>query len=205
MPHGSDGRQPPISQGEIGVARVGSTGLSTADADTTDATGGIDIATAYELVRPATPADRTAVEDVVHQAYEPWVARIGARPGPLDADYASLIAAGSVYVTGADDLDGLIVVVPEEGVLLVENVAVRPDRQGQGIGRRLLAFAESEAQRLGLGALRLFTHIGMTSNIQLYQALGYVVTGYQPVDVGHLVHFRKDLVPPASPPPGAAS
>lgn len=145
------------------------------------------------------------MEDIVHRAYQPWVERIGARPAPLDADYASLIAAGSVYVTGASGPDGLIVLVPEEGVLLVENVAVRPDRQGQGTGRRLLAFAESEARRLGLGALRLFTHIGMPDNIQLYQSLGYVVTGYQPVDVGHLVHFRKDLDPPPAPPPPTTS
>ena len=45
-------------------------------------------------VRSAAADDRTAVVDLVEQAYQPWVAVIGVRPVPMDADYAELIAAG---------------------------------------------------------------------------------------------------------------
>ncbi|MEV4110791.1 hypothetical protein [Nonomuraea sp. NPDC049695] len=79
-------------------------------------------------MRRAGAADKAAVERLVHDAYAPWIEVVGMRPLPMEADYAALIDAGRVHVT--DELDGLIVLVPEDGVLLVENVAVRPGRQG---------------------------------------------------------------------------
>jgi ribosomal protein S18 acetylase RimI-like enzyme len=76
----------------------------------------------------------------------------------------------------------------------VENVAVRPPLHGRGIGRRLLAFAEDEAGRLGLPACRLYTNVKMTRNISLYGALRYSVTGRQPVEGrGHIVLMRKQM------------
>jgi GNAT superfamily N-acetyltransferase len=140
--------------------------------------------------RIARPEDLAAVKSVVAEAYQPWERRLGFQPGPMHADYAALIAASTVYMTGND---AIIVLVPEEDCLLVENVAVRPDAQGRGIGRALLAFAEAEATRRGLAALRLYTHERMQSNAALYQKLGYVETGRQAVAAGHLIHLRKPL------------
>ena len=56
-------------------------------------------------------------------------------------------------------------------------IAVHPDRQGQSVGRRLIAFAEAEARRLGHTELRLYTHATMTENIALYRRLGFTETG----------------------------
>lgn len=146
-----------------------------------------------ETVRLAAETDRAAVEEIVRAAYQPWVELVGGRPQPMDADYATLIAAGRVHVTGSGEVDGLIVLIPEDGILLVENVAVRPEVHGRGIGRRLLAFAEEQARRLHLPALRLYTHVVMTRNIALYESLGYTETGRQTVGGGQLVHMRKQL------------
>ena len=88
------------------------------------------------MIRPAVVADRAAVENVVRAAYAPWIDIIGVQPLPMVADYAELIAAGSVWVL--EPVDGLIVLVPEAGVLLIENVAVSPAAQGRGLGRCLL-------------------------------------------------------------------
>lgn len=144
-------------------------------------------------MRRAEAAERAAVERLVHDAYSPWIEVIGMRPLPMEADYAALIDAGLVHVT--DGLDGLVVLVPEDGVLLVENVAVRPDRQGEGLGRALLAYAEEEARRLGMAALRLYTNVRMASNIALYESLGYVETGRQGVEGRSAVLMRKELGP----------
>ncbi|QFY06128.1 GNAT family N-acetyltransferase [Nonomuraea phyllanthi] len=144
-------------------------------------------------MRRAGAAERAAVERLVHDAYSPWIEVIGMRPLPMEADYAALIDAGLVHVT--DGLDGLVVLVPEDGVLLVENVAVRPDRQGEGLGRALLAYAEEEARRLGMAALRLYTNVRMASNIALYESLGYVETGRQGVEGRSAVLMRKELGP----------
>lgn len=145
-----------------------------------------------ERMRLAKEGDLDAVEELVQAAYQPWVAVIGMRPRPMEADYAALIAEGRVHVTG-DDIDGLIVLIPEDGVLYVDNVAVRPGLHGKGIGRSLLAFAEQEARRLGLPALRLYTNVKMASNIALYESLGYVETGRKERDGRSVVAMRKQL------------
>ncbi|SEG99641.1 Phosphotransferase enzyme family protein [Nonomuraea solani] len=144
-------------------------------------------------MRLAGAGDREVVERLVHDAYAPWIEVIGMRPLPMEADYAALIAAGRVHVT--DELDGLIVLVPEDGVLLVENVAVRPEARGKGLGRGLMAYAEEEARRLGLAALRLYTNVKMASNIALYESLGYVETGREGVEGRSAVLMRKQLSP----------
>ncbi|WP_188190987.1 GNAT family N-acetyltransferase [Nonomuraea sp. SYSU D8015] len=144
-------------------------------------------------MRLATAEDKQAVERLVHDAYEPWIEVIGMRPVPMDADYGALIAAGRVHVT--DDLQGLIVLVPQDDVLFVDNVAVRPESHGKGIGRRLLAYAEEEARRLELPALSLFTNVKMASNIALYTSLGYVETGRVGVKGRSAVMMRKELSP----------
>lgn len=144
-------------------------------------------------IRLAESADRAAVETIVQAAYGPWVEVIGARPLPMVADYGELIAQGQVYVLENGEIDALIVLEVTDGVLLVENVAVRPDRQGRGLGRRLMAFAEFRARSLGLTALRLYTNEKMASNIDLYESLGYRETGREARNGRSVVHMRKKL------------
>ena len=74
-------------------------------------------------------------------------------------------------------LAGVIVLLPRPHHLLLDNVAVAPTRQGSGLGRRLLAFAEAEAVRRGYREIRLYTHQTMTENQRLYAAIGYEETG----------------------------
>jgi len=130
------------------------------------------------VIRPASPDDRAAVEAIVRVAYAVYIPRIGKPPGPMLDDYAALITAGAVSVV--DEYDGiaaLIVLLTKPDHLLLDNVAVRPDRQGRGYGRALIDFAAGEARRLGLAELRLYTHRTMTENIALYTRLGFVETG----------------------------
>jgi GNAT superfamily N-acetyltransferase len=131
------------------------------------------------VIRRAQPNDRAVVERIVHDAYSMYVERIGKPPGPMLDDYGALIADGVVSVL--EDSDGtiaaIIVLLPKPDHLLLDNIAVRPDRQGQGLGRQLIAFAEAEARRLGHAELRLYTHEAMTENITLYGRLGFVETG----------------------------
>ena len=131
------------------------------------------------MIRRAGPQDRATVEAIVAAAYAKYVERIGKPPGPMLDDYAALIAAGAVSLwTGPDGtIAALIVLLPQPDHLLLDNIAVRPDRQGTGIGRDLIAFAESETRRLGLTELRLYTHATMTENVALYRRLGFIETG----------------------------
>ena len=131
------------------------------------------------MIRPASPADRAAIERLVHEAYAVYVDRIGKPPGPMLDDYAALIAGGAVSVLETDDREiaAIIVLLPKPDHLLLDNIAVRRDSQGQGLGRRLIAFAEAEARRRGFDEVRLYTHELMTENVELYARLGFVETG----------------------------
>jgi ribosomal protein S18 acetylase RimI-like enzyme len=131
------------------------------------------------MIRRARPEDCAAVKAIVHAAYAIYVDRIGKPPGPMLDDYARLIADSAVNVLEDPDrtMAAIIVLVPQPDHLLLDNIAVRPDRQDRGLGRRLIAFAENEARRLGYAELRLYTHQKMTENIALYTRLGFVETG----------------------------
>lgn len=112
----------------------------------------------------------------------------------MDMDYVEKVAQGQVSVAeDAGAVVGLIVLVPEPDHLLVENVAVDPERQGEGIGRALLAFAEDVAREAGTPTLCLYTHVLMTENRALYAHLGYEET-HRRTDYGfERVFFAKSL------------
>jgi len=125
-------------------------------------------------IRPGETADVAVVADLVERAYEGYVEEIGVRPAPMDADYARAVSECTLFV--AEDggaVAGAIVLVDEGDHLEIENVAVAPSRQGAGVGRALLAFAEDHARERGLGEIRLFTHVLMTRNQRIYGLLGY--------------------------------
>jgi len=131
------------------------------------------------MIRRAEPEDRETVEAIVREVYSIYIERIGKPPGPMLDDYGALITEGAVSVLeepGAA-IAAILVLLPKPDHLLLDNIAVRPDRQGQGLGGQLIAFAEAEARRLGFAELRLYTHERMTENIALYTRLGFVETG----------------------------
>lgn len=130
------------------------------------------------MIRPARPADRATVKAIVAAAYTHYIARIGKPPGPMVDDYEALIGAGAVSVLEDEgDVAAILVLLPKPDHVLLDNIAVRPDWQGRGFGRRLIEFAEAEARRLGHRELRLYTHEKMTENIALYTRIGFVETG----------------------------
>ena len=145
-------------------------------------------------IRAATAADVPAIADVVDQAYGHYVARMGKRPGPMLDDYAARVLEGVVWVLeeGAV-IAGIIVLLPATDYLLLDNIAVSPARQGLGLGRQMLAFAEAEALRCGYREIRLYTHQTMLENQRLYASIGYEETG-RGTEAGYdRVFMRKQL------------
>jgi GNAT superfamily N-acetyltransferase len=145
-------------------------------------------------IRLAEPADVDAVRACVRAAYSVYVERIGRPPAPIDADYEALVAAEEAWVaTEEEAVVGVLVIRPRSDSLFLENVAVTPARQGHGIGRALIAFAERRAAELALPAVELYTNERMTENLQLYPALGYVETERRREEGFARVLFRKEL------------
>ncbi|WP_020139374.1 GNAT family N-acetyltransferase [Streptomyces sp. 351MFTsu5.1] len=144
-------------------------------------------------IRPARPADVPAVKAVTDAAYEHYIERIGLVPQPMRRDHAANVAAGQVYVTG-DPVAGLVVVEERADHLYLDNIAVRPDAQGQGVGGRLLRFVEAHARARGLAEVRLYTHAKMWENQEIYPKFGYEVVERRVDGPYDRVHYRKRLV-----------
>jgi len=146
------------------------------------------------VIRPAVHADVPAIAALVRDAYALYVPRIGRQPAPVTADHAGLVAAGRTSVAEVDGtIAGVIVLIPAEDHLLVENVAVAPALQGRGLGGELMRYAERRATELGVQELRLYTNALMTENLALYPGLGYVETGRRTEDGFSRVYFSKFL------------
>jgi ribosomal protein S18 acetylase RimI-like enzyme len=129
------------------------------------------------MIRLARAADVAAVTAIVKDAYSVYIARNGKTPGPMRDDYAVLVAEQRVHVLeDGHAIVGLVVLIPEQRTMLLDNVAVSPQAQGRGFGVRLIAFAEARARAAGFGVIRLYTQDIMTENLALYSRLGFVET-----------------------------
>jgi GNAT superfamily N-acetyltransferase len=148
--------------------------------------------TVVEDFRKATAADLPDVREIIDAAYRMYLPRMGRPPAPMLRDYVPAVEAGTLWVTG-NPPDALISLIPVDGSLLVENVAVHPRAQGVGRGRRLMEFAEAEASRLGLARLSLYTNVVMTENQAIYARLGYRETRRETEDGYQRVYMEKNI------------
>jgi GNAT superfamily N-acetyltransferase len=152
------------------------------------------------VLRRASDLDAAAIHDLVVRAYGHYTALIGRTPIPMLADHAAAVREHEVWVLIAGErLVGVLELELRPDHLWIENVAVAPDWQGRGLGRRLLAQAEAEATRLGLPELRLLTNERYTANIAIYEHYGYAETHRSPYLGTDLVYFAKAV--PSTPAP----
>jgi ribosomal protein S18 acetylase RimI-like enzyme len=146
------------------------------------------------MIRRARADEVVWVAATIAAAFSLYIPRIGRLPAPMTADHAALLAAGEVHVLEeAGERYGLIVLQSRTDHLYVDILAVAPDVQHRGIGRKLMAFAEIEAGRLGLAVLRLFTNAAMTENLRFYPRLGFRRIDARSEDGFDRVYFEKVL------------
>lgn len=155
---------------------------------------------AVRIVR-ATAADAGAVRALTRAAYAKWVPVIGREPKPMTMDYAAAVRDHRVDLLFLDDaLAALIETIDEPGCLLIENVAVSPLFQGQGLGSILMAHAEAIADAAGYATIRLYTNKMFAANVEIYKHLGYRVDREETSSLGAAVYMSKPVRPaPAAP------
>ena len=143
-------------------------------------------------IRTAEVTDVNAITSIAKAAYALYVPRMGSTPAPMVADFTSQVRAGQVIVfEQAGRVVGFCVNYPRGDHVHLENVAVDPAVQGQGIGGKLITAVENHARSLNKSAVELYTNIHMTENQQLYPALGYVETARSTEDGFERVFYRK--------------
>ncbi|HEX4979590.1 MAG TPA: GNAT family N-acetyltransferase [Acidimicrobiales bacterium] len=132
-------------------------------------------------VRPARPSDVARIVDLVESAYRGETSRDGwtTEADLLDGQRTDAGEVGSLlpHLFVTDDLAGCFVLEPRKGVAYFGMFAVRPDRQGSGIGTALLGAAEERARLLGLGAIEMTVLAARAELLDFYERRGYTATG----------------------------
>lgn len=148
------------------------------------------------VLRLAQACDAAAVTTVVRAAYSKWVPVIGREPMPMRADYGRNIHEHRIDLLVADDrIVGVLETMNRPDHLWIENIAVTPELQGNGLGGRLLDHAEVLASNAGLGQVRLLTNGAFETNVALYRHAGYVADRTEPFMGGTTVYMTKRLMP----------
>ena len=146
------------------------------------------------MLRPAVAADAPALAALVNAAYGHYVERIGGPPRPMTDDYAEVIETKDAIVAEVrGEIAGLVVLDETDEGFLVDNVAVAPDRQGEGVGRALLVHAEAAARSAGYESIYLYTHSLMSENLALYGRIGYAEFDRRDHGGAQIVYLRKEL------------
>ncbi|MGE5621418.1 MAG: GNAT family N-acetyltransferase [Candidatus Bathyarchaeota archaeon] len=147
--------------------------------------------------RRARRSEAAAIKAFLTAAYSVYVPRIGRMPA-VSANFAAAIRDHFIWVLLEDDrLLAVLHLVSRSDHLLIKDVAVHVDRQRQGMGKKLLAFAEREALDRGYREIQLFTNEMMVENIALYQSLGYREFWRKPYRGTDVVYMRKPLEIPS--------
>jgi ribosomal protein S18 acetylase RimI-like enzyme len=125
-------------------------------------------------LRRATSTDAPAIRDLSRMAYAKWVPLIGREPMPMTADYDRAVTEHIIdLLEERDELLALIEMIPAPDHLLIENIAVRPDQQGRGLGDLLLRHAETLALSMKFAETQLYTNAAFASNLAFYSKPGY--------------------------------
>jgi GNAT superfamily N-acetyltransferase len=86
-----------------------------------------------------------------------------------------LEAHGGALALGPDGPVGCLRYEQSPDHMWVRRVAVLPSRQGRGLGRALMGWAEREAAGRGLDALQVGVRLALPANLAFYQRLGYTI------------------------------
>ena len=140
--------------------------------------------------RPATAADVSQLQPFVHAAYRGdsakrgWTHEADLLDGQrIDADgLADVIADPAQIMLLAErdgDLVGCVSITDKgDGLAYLGMLTVDPAQQGGGLGRKLIAAAESEAtSRFGAGRMEMTVIAQRAELIAWYERCGYALTG----------------------------
>jgi GNAT superfamily N-acetyltransferase len=147
-------------------------------------------------VRPrrAVSADLEAIEAFQHRAYAANRAILGVEPLPLQARYADVLRDHEIWIAEAGGtIEGILILAIRDRDLLIWSLAVEPALQGQGVGTRLIGFAERRAREFGHPHVRLYTGLPLGKNIAWYLRHGFAIERQEALADRTLVHMVKTL------------
>jgi ribosomal protein S18 acetylase RimI-like enzyme/catechol 2,3-dioxygenase-like lactoylglutathione lyase family enzyme len=136
---------------------------------------------AMNVIRPARPDDGAVLREIERRAGERF--RDVDLPEVADHEPASVDELACyaeeqrswVLVDDTDEPIGYVLVDVVDGCAHIEQVSVRPEHQGSGLGGLLVEHVRTWAGKSGLSAVTLTTFSDVAWNMPLYEHLGFRV------------------------------
>ena len=145
-------------------------------------------------LRQARKIDADAIRSLTREAYAKWVPVIGREPIPMSVDYNEALEKHRIdLLLVMGELAALIETIPEDDYLRVQNLAVSPNHQGLGLGRKLLVHAEQLAASMGYEEIKLYTNKLFTESLSFYNRIGYQMEREEEFMGGITVHMNKKI------------
>ncbi|RZK52700.1 MAG: GNAT family N-acetyltransferase [Hymenobacter sp.] len=144
------------------------------------------------MLLPATPADAPVLADLINRAYrgpataQSWTTEAHLLAGArITAGYVAKMAGQFFhrqatllkYVEATGALTGCVYLEPKGRHLYLSTLAVAPEAQAQGVGRRLLAAAEAQARQLNCSRILIAVLDARPELLAWYERHGYQRTG----------------------------
>jgi GNAT superfamily N-acetyltransferase len=120
------------------------------------------------------------------------------------AEIAQYLATGTFFVVDAEEggaLASCMYLEPRGDHVYLGMLAVSPTRQGRGLGRQMMAAAESHAVSLDCHAIDIRIVDRRTELPPFYRSLGFVDNGTEPfedpllIKPCHFIRMMKELTP----------
>lgn len=145
-------------------------------------------------IRRATIKDSDDLLKIAEIAYDKYLPLMDKKPAPMLADFNKHIAEDIVFIALAEVeiIAGYVVLQQIKGQWWLDNIAVHPTHQGQGIGTKLRIEAENYVSILS-DTIQLYTNIVMADNISWYERAGYVITQQALINGYERLYFEKRL------------
>ena len=144
--------------------------------------------------RRAIPGDAPQILEITRESYQKWCAILGREPMPMKADYDHAVRHHIIELAFEDGrMVALAETIPGERSLLIKSLAVRPEAQGQGLGKLLLKRVDDIARELRLREVTLYTNKLFQANVDYYRRRGYVFDREEKISDGWVVHMSKSL------------
>lgn len=153
-----------------------------------------ELAAGAQVLRRASADDAPALAASLERSYAANRVILGVEPIPLLTPATEILERYETWLAQDEGgIAGALALEPRADDLLIWSLSVDPGRQGKGLGRTLLAAAESRAADLGLHDIRLYTGEKLTRNVAWYARHGYAIERTEHMPDRTAVHMVKHI------------
>lgn len=144
-------------------------------------------------LRRALPEDFERVVAIQRAAYARNRELLGVEPLPLMVDYKEIFRDYEVWVSAEGPVTSVLILQARADDMLIWSIATDPKQQQSGIGRAMLAAAETRAREIGRTTMRLYTGAILDHLTGWYGRHGYAIERIEELPDRTVAHMVKQL------------